>query len=102
MVLRMTEEISGRTAKDVFEEMFFTGKEASEIVNEKGLRQVSDTEQLEVLIESTLVQHQTQLKQYRAGKQALFGFFVGQVMKATGGQANPTMVNNILKQKLSE
>ena len=98
--LKFDGTISGRTAKDVFEEMFATGGEAAAIVEAKGLRQVSDAGALEALVEQALAANPKQLAQYRAGKESLLGFFVGQVMKATGGQANPGLVNDILKKKL--
>ncbi len=92
--------ISGRIAKDVFEIMFETGKDAEAIVEEKGLKQVSDTGEIEKIIDEVIAANPGQLEQYRAGKDKLIGFFVGQVMKATGGKANPGMVNQLLKPKL--
>ncbi|WP_262690489.1 Asp-tRNA(Asn)/Glu-tRNA(Gln) amidotransferase subunit GatB [Kordiimonas aestuarii] len=92
--------ISGRIAKDVFEIMFDTSKDAGVIVEEKGLRQVSDTGEIEQIIDEVIAANPAQLEQYRAGKDKLIGFFVGQVMKATGGKANPGMVNKLLKPKL--
>jgi aspartyl-tRNA(Asn)/glutamyl-tRNA(Gln) amidotransferase subunit B len=92
--------ISGRIAKDVFEIMFETGKGADVIVEEKGLKQVSDTGEIEKIIDAVIAANPGQLEQYRAGKDKLIGFFVGQVMKATGGKANPGLVNQLLKPKL--
>ncbi len=92
--------ISGRIAKDVFEVMFETGKDAEAIVEEKGLKQVSDTGEIEKIIDEVIAANPGQLEQYRAGKDKLIGFFVGQVMKATGGKANPGVVNQLLKPKL--
>ncbi len=92
--------ISGRIAKDVFEIMFETGKDAAAIVEEKGLKQVSDTGAIEKIIDEVIAANPGQLEQYRAGKDKLLGFFVGQVMKATQGKANPGMVNQLLKPKL--
>ncbi len=92
--------ISGRIAKDVFEIMFETGKDADVIVEEKGLKQVSDTGEIEAIIDEIIAVNQGQVEQYRAGKTKLIGFFVGQVMKATGGKANPGVVNQLLKPKL--
>ena len=92
--------ISGRIAKDVFADMFETGKEAATIVDEKGLKQVSDSGAIEALIVQVLVANQYKVDDYRGGKDKLFGFFVGQVMKHSGGQANPGMVNQILRSKL--
>lgn len=92
--------ISGRIAKDVFEIMFETGKDAGVIVEEKGLKQVSDTGEIEKIIDEIIAANQGQVEQYRAGKTKLMGFFVGQVMKATQGKANPGVVNKLLKPKL--
>jgi aspartyl-tRNA(Asn)/glutamyl-tRNA(Gln) amidotransferase subunit B len=92
--------ISGRIAKDVFEVMFETGKDAEAIVEEKGLRQVSDTGEIEKIIDEVIAANPGQVEQYRGGKDKLIGFFVGQVMKATGGKANPGVVNKLLKPKL--
>ncbi|MBO6503248.1 MAG: Asp-tRNA(Asn)/Glu-tRNA(Gln) amidotransferase subunit GatB [Kordiimonadaceae bacterium] len=92
--------ISGRIAKDVFEIMFETGKDAGAIVEEKGLKQVSDTGEIEKIIDDIIAANPNQLEQYRAGKDKLLGFFVGQVMKATQGKANPGVVNKLLKPKL--
>ncbi len=92
--------ISGRIAKDVFEVMFETGKGAGSIVEEKGLKQVSDTGAIEAIIDEVIAANPGQLEQYRAGKDKLLGFFVGQVMKATQGKANPGVVNSLLKPKL--
>ena len=93
--------ISGRIAKDVFGEMFDTGKSASSIVEQKGLRQISDSGVLTVLIEAVLSENQDKVAEFKEGKDKLFGFFVGQVMKRSQGQANPKLVNELLKEKLS-
>jgi len=93
--------ISGRIAKDVFAEMVETGKDAAAIVEQKGLRQVTDTGAIDAAIDRVLVRHADKLAEYRSGKEKLFGFFVGQVMKATAGKANPAMLNDLLKKKLS-
>ena len=92
--------ISGKIAKEVFADMFETGKEASVIVEEKGLKQVSDTGAIEALIDGVMSANQDKVDEYRGGKDKLFGFFVGQVMKQSGGQANPGMVNQVLRAKL--
>ena len=92
--------ISGRIAKDVFADMFETGKQASVIIEEKGLKQVSDTGAIEALIDQVLGDNQDKVDEYRGGKDKLFGFFVGQTMKLSKGQANPAMVNELLKSKL--
>ena len=93
--------ISGRIAKDVFAEMFETGKDAATIVEEKGLRQVSDTGAIEAIVDAVLAENQDKVAEYRGGKDKLFGFFVGQTMKRSGGKANPGMVNELLKAKLA-
>ncbi len=92
--------ISGRIAKEVFELMCAEGKNAGAIVEEKGLKQVSDAGTIEAIVNRVLEEQADKLAQYKAGKEKLFGFFVGQVMKATGGKANPKAVNEILKSKL--
>ena len=93
--------ISGKIAKEVFEDMSRSGKSPREIVEEKGLVQITDTAELEKIVEEVLEANQKQLEQYRGGKRQLFGFFVGQAMKATRGRANPEIVNELLKKKLS-
>jgi aspartyl-tRNA(Asn)/glutamyl-tRNA(Gln) amidotransferase subunit B len=92
--------ISGRIAKDVFADMFESGKDAAVIVDEKGLKQLSDSGAIEALIDTVIAGNMDKVEEYRGGKDKLFGFFVGQVMKQSGGQANPGMVNQILKVKL--
>ncbi len=92
--------ISGKIAKEVFSEMFETGKDAKLIVDEKGLKQVSDESAIVTMIDDVLATNPDKVNEYRGGKEKLFGFFVGQVMKASKGQANPGMVNKLLKQKL--
>ena len=93
--------ISGRIAKDVFAEMFATGKGAAAIVEEKGLRQVTDTGAIDAVIDAVMAKNQDKVAEYRSGKDKLFGFFVGQVMKESGGKANPALVNQALKAKLA-
>ncbi len=92
--------LSGRLAKDVFEAMVESGKEAAVVVEEKGLKQVSDSGAIEAEVDKVMASHGDKVAEYKAGKDKLFGFFVGQVMKATGGKANPGMVNEVLKKKL--
>lgn len=92
--------ISGRIAKDVFADMFETGKDAAAIVEEKGLRQVSDTGEITGLIDGVLAANQDKVAEFKAGKDKLFGFFVGQVMKQSQGKANPALVNQVLREKL--
>ncbi|RME20433.1 MAG: Asp-tRNA(Asn)/Glu-tRNA(Gln) amidotransferase subunit GatB [Candidatus Zixiibacteriota bacterium] len=93
-------EISGKMAKTVFAEMNETGKDVAAIIKEKGLVQISDTGALEPIIDKILADNPDNVAKYRAGKQQLLGFFVGQVMKATRGQANPQVVNKLLRAKL--
>ena len=92
--------ISGKIAKDVFIEMFASGTAPSEIVKEKGLVQITDASAIEKIVDDVIAANPRQLEQYRAGKTALIGFFVGQVIKMSGGKANPQTVNDILKKKL--
>jgi aspartyl-tRNA(Asn)/glutamyl-tRNA(Gln) amidotransferase subunit B len=92
--------ISGRLAKDVFALMFETGKPARAIVEEKGLRQVTDTGAIEAAIDKVMAEQAEKVAEYRSGKDKLFGYFVGQVMRATGGKANPAMLNELLRKKL--
>jgi len=93
--------ISGSLAKQVFEIMLETGDSAGKIVEERGLKQTSDTGAIEAVIADVLAKNPGQLEQYRGGKEALFGFFVGQTMKAMGGKANPGVVNDLLKKALA-
>lgn len=92
--------ISGKIAKEVFPEMWETGKAPLEIVKEKGLMQVTDTGEIEKIIDEIIANHPSEVEAYKSGKDRLFGFFVGQVMKAMQGKANPKIVNEILKGKL--
>ena len=94
--------ISGKIAKTVFELMTESGKDPELIVNEKGLKQESDPKELENLIDKIINDNQVKVKEYKSGKEKLFGFFVGQAMKESGGKANPKLVNEILKDKLSK
>ena len=93
--------LSGSLSKQVFEIMLETGDGPSKIVEERGLKQTSDTGAIEAVIAEVLEKNPNQLGQYRAGKEALFGFFVGQTMKAMGGKANPAVVNDLLKKALA-
>ena len=92
--------ISGRTAKEVFEIMKETGDEPSKIIESKGLQQKSDPKELEEIIDKILADNKVKVEQYESGRDKLFGFFVGLVMKHSGGKANPQLVNEILKKKL--
>jgi aspartyl-tRNA(Asn)/glutamyl-tRNA(Gln) amidotransferase subunit B len=101
-LLKLIEEgtISGKIAKTVFDEMYKTGKEPKVIVQEKGLVQVSDTGAIEAMVDEVLSKNPNQVAEYRGGKETLFGFFVGQVMRASKGKANPAVVNELLLKKL--
>ncbi|MEE8247872.1 MAG: Asp-tRNA(Asn)/Glu-tRNA(Gln) amidotransferase GatCAB subunit B, partial [Alphaproteobacteria bacterium] len=92
--------ISRRIAREVFEVMFESGAEAARIVAERGLTQVTDPDAIEGVVDQVLSQHPERVAEYRGGKEKLLGFFVGQVMKATGGKANPKLVNEALEAKL--
>jgi len=92
--------ISGRTAKEVFEIMKETGEDPKKIIENKGLQQKSDPKELEIIIDKIIFDNKDKVIQYKSGKEKLFGFFVGQAMKVSGGKANPQLVNEILKQKL--
>jgi aspartyl-tRNA(Asn)/glutamyl-tRNA(Gln) amidotransferase subunit B len=93
--------ISGKIAKEVFEAMWTDGLDADAIIDAKGLRQITDTSAIERAIDEVIAKSPGQLAEYRGGKDKLFGYFVGQVMKATGGKANPAQLNELLKRKLS-
>jgi aspartyl-tRNA(Asn)/glutamyl-tRNA(Gln) amidotransferase subunit B len=92
--------ISGKIAKDVFSEMMISSKKPSDIVKEKGLEQVSDDKEILKLVEKVIADNQDKVKDYLSGKDKLFGFFVGQVMKISQGKANPGLVNKMLKENL--
>jgi aspartyl-tRNA(Asn)/glutamyl-tRNA(Gln) amidotransferase subunit B len=94
--------ISGKIAKTVFEKMFETGKPAKQIVADEGLVQVTDTGAIEAAIDAVLAANPDKLVEFKSGKDKLFGFFVGQAMKATEGKANPAMLNELLKKKLAQ
>ena len=92
--------ISGKIAKEVFETMWSGGASADALIDAQGLRQITDTAAIERVIDEVMTRNPAQLAEYRAGKDKLFGFFVGQVMKATGGKANPAQLNELLRRKL--
>jgi aspartyl-tRNA(Asn)/glutamyl-tRNA(Gln) amidotransferase subunit B len=94
--------ISGTIAKQVFEIMLETGDAPSKIVEERGLKQTSDTGAIDAAVDKVLADNSDKVAEYKGGKPQLFGFFVGQVMKATGGKANPKLVNERLRAKLTE
>ena len=93
--------ISGKIAKDVFNAMWSGEGDADTVIENKGLKQITDNSAIEAMIDEIIASNPQQVEQYRAGKDKVFGFFVGQVMKASQGKANPAQVNEILKQKLS-
>ena len=93
--------ISGKMAKTVMEDMYATGKPPQAIIEEKGLVQISNTDEIEKIVSKVMEDNPKPVEQYRQGKTGNFGFFVGQVMKATGGRANPQTVNEILKKRLA-
>jgi aspartyl-tRNA(Asn)/glutamyl-tRNA(Gln) amidotransferase subunit B len=92
--------ISGKIAKQVFEAMFAGEGDADAVIERQGLRQITDTGALGGVIEQVIAEYPTQAAQYRSGQDKLLGFFVGQVMKATAGKANPQQVNQLLKERL--
>ena len=93
--------ISLKVAREIFPDLYASGKTPEQIVKEKGLTQVSDEGALEKIIAEVMAKNSAQVAQYRGGKEAVFGFFVGQVMKGSGGKANPGKVNELLKRKLA-
>ena len=101
LLTRITDNtISGKIAKQVFEELWQSSASADEIIAEKGLKQITDTGAIETIINKIIADNQDQVEQYRSGKDKVFAFFVGQVMKEMKGKANPAEVNKILKEKL--
>jgi len=102
LITRISDQtISGKIAKEVFEAMWSGGLEADAVIESKGLRQITDTSAIVRAIDEVMAKNPGQLAEYRAGKDKLFGFFVGQVMRATGGKANPAQLNELLRKKLS-
>jgi len=93
-------QISGKIAKEVFEEMYRTGKPAAGIVQAKGLTQISGEDELARIVDDIIKANPDNVERYRSGKATLFGFFVGEAMKATKGKANPQVINRLLKEKL--
>ena len=94
--------ISGKIAKEVFDAMWNDGGDADSIIESKGLKQISDTGALEAMVAKVIANNPNQVEQFKAGKEKLMGFFVGQIMKQTQGKANPGQINALLKKKLSE
>ena len=98
LILRIEDgTISGKIAKEIFEKLWSSDNEVDEIIQSEGLEQVTDDKEIESMIDKVIENNPQQLEQYRSGKDRLFGFFVGQVMKASQGKANPKQVNDILK-----
>ena len=93
--------ISGKIAKNVFEEMFKTKKKAKDIIEKKGLKQITNIDEIETIIDKVLNNNKDKVEEYKSGKEKLFGYFIGQVMQETEGTANPGIVNEILKKKLA-
>jgi aspartyl-tRNA(Asn)/glutamyl-tRNA(Gln) amidotransferase subunit B len=93
-------EITGKIGKDVFVKMYETGRDPAEIVEESGLKQISSSSELEVIVDRVLAANPDKVKQFQGGKVGLIGFFVGQVMRETRGQANPKLVNELLAERL--
>src|SRR5690606_5292647 len=94
--------LSQRVAKEVFEAMWAGEGDADAIVEARGLKQITGSDTLAPIVDQVIADNPEQLAQYRAGKEKLLGYFVGQVMKATGGKANPQQVNELLRKKLSD
>jgi aspartyl-tRNA(Asn)/glutamyl-tRNA(Gln) amidotransferase subunit B len=103
LLARITDQtISGKIAKEVFEAMWSQGASADAVIESQGLRQITDASAILRAIDEVMAKNPAQLAEYRAGKDKLFGFFIGQVMKATGGKANPAQLNELLRQKLTQ
>jgi aspartyl-tRNA(Asn)/glutamyl-tRNA(Gln) amidotransferase subunit B len=102
LLLRIVDAtISGKIAKEVFEAMWSEQKSADAVIEAQGLKQITDSGAIEGVIDAVIAANPKQLAEYRSGKDKLFGFFIGQVQKATGGKANPAQLNELLKAKLS-
>ena len=93
--------ISNKIAKEVFEEMFKSSKDAKEIIEEKGLKQISNEDDIEKMVDKIIIENETQVQQFKEGNTKVIGWFVGQIMKLTKGQANPGIVNKIILKKLN-
>ena len=101
-LLKLIEDgtISGKIAKEIFQEIWEKGGKPAEIVSSRGLKQITDTSAIEQIIDEILAKSEKQVQEYKSGKEKVFGYFVGQTMKATRGQASPELVNKLLKEKL--
>ncbi|SFV77374.1 Aspartyl-tRNA(Asn) amidotransferase subunit B @ Glutamyl-tRNA(Gln) amidotransferase subunit B [hydrothermal vent metagenome] len=93
--------ISGKIAKDVFKAMWNGEGNADEVIETKGLKQITDTGAIEAIVDEVIANNTPQVEQFKSGNEKILGFFVGQIMKATGGKANPKQVNELLRSKLS-
>ncbi|SFV80635.1 Aspartyl-tRNA(Asn) amidotransferase subunit B @ Glutamyl-tRNA(Gln) amidotransferase subunit B [hydrothermal vent metagenome] len=93
--------ISGKIAKDVFKAMWNGEGNADEVIEAKGLKQITDTGAIEAIVDEVIANNTPQVEQFKSGNEKILGFFVGQIMKATGGKANPKQVNELLRSKLS-
>jgi aspartyl-tRNA(Asn)/glutamyl-tRNA(Gln) amidotransferase subunit B len=94
--------ISGKIAKEVFDAMWQGQGDANAIIESKGLKQITDTGAIEALVNEVIANNPQQVEQFKAGKEKVLGFFVGQIMKATQGKANPAQVNELLRKKLKD
>ena len=94
------ETISNKQAKDIFLRMWDKGEKAQDIIDNEGVKQISDINELNKIVDNILKNHYKSVEEYKAGKDKLFGFFVGQIMKETQGKANPKIVNKLLKDRL--
>jgi aspartyl-tRNA(Asn)/glutamyl-tRNA(Gln) amidotransferase subunit B len=102
LVERVTDgTLSGKLGKQVFQSMWTSGRDADAIIEAEGLRQVSDTTLIEVAVREVLAANAEQVEQFRAGKDKVLGFLVGQVMKKTGGKANPALVNELIRTEIA-
>ncbi|MFP6776077.1 MAG: Asp-tRNA(Asn)/Glu-tRNA(Gln) amidotransferase GatCAB subunit B, partial [PS1 clade bacterium] len=92
--------ISGKIAKDVFKAMWDGDGSADDIIESKGLKQMTDMGEIEAIVDEIIANNTPQVEQFKSGNEKIIGFFVGQIMKATGGKANPKQVNELLRKKL--
>ena len=103
MLLRIADNtISGKIAKQVFEAMWTTSQTADEVIDAQGLKQITDEGAIEAMVDQVIADNPDQVEQFKAGKGKVLGFFVGQVMKASKGKANPQQINQLLNQKLKD
>ena len=94
--------ISNKQAKNVFERMWNNGENAQDIIEKEGMKQISNTDELNKIVDNIIKNHYKSVEEYQNGKDKLLGFFVGQVMKETQGKGNPKLINQILKEKLKK